>query len=90
MGYTTKVTRIKSRWHARLFLDGRLMDEMACSTQQDIGWICRAMLRWQCKMGSIDPFACAARKRQTTGPIDKVWYRNQLKGHAPIAWPPLV
>lgn len=79
MAYTLKVTRIKNRWHSRLFMDGALVDEMACSVPMDIGWICREMLRWQCKTGSIDPFAVAARRRQVRGPYDKVWYRGQLK-----------
>ena len=78
---TVKVTRIKNRWHSRLLSNGSILDEMACERQEDIGWISREMLRWQCKLGSIDPFAVAARQRHTTNPVGKVWYRNALKGN---------
>lgn len=84
-----RVTRIKDRWHCRLIvlepyndsteeLIERVYDEMACSNQQDIGWCCRTMLRWYAKTGGYSAFADAARKRNTAGPVGKVWYRPQL------------
>ena len=76
-----KVTFIKNRWHARLLEGSKILDEMACSTRQDIGWICREMLRWYDKNGGISKWASEARKRQndTLYPIGKVWTYNQLK-----------
>lgn len=73
-----KVTKIKDRWHSRLILDGKVIDEMACSDPLDIGWISREMLRWYSKSGADSEFADAARHRQTPGPISKVWYKNAL------------
>ena len=77
-----KVTFIKNRGHARLLEGSKILDEMACSTRQDIGWICREMLRWYDKWGGkYSELAVAARKRQndTLYPIGKVWTYNQLK-----------
>ena len=76
-----KVTFIKNRGHARLLEGSKILDEMACSTRQDIGWICREMLRWYDKNGGISKWASEARKRQndTLYPIGKVWTYNQLK-----------
>ena len=84
-----KVTRIGKRWHCRLVVKEpdypysaalleRCYDEMACQNQQDIGWCCREMLRWYAKTGGQSAFADAARKRQTEGPVGKVWYHNNL------------
>lgn len=81
-----KVTRIGERWHARLLIDKAVHDEMACANRQDIGWICREMLRWFCKLGGVSKFASAARKRQVTGPIGKVWHRNNLFDKHPNLW----
>jgi hypothetical protein len=75
---TVKVTRIKNRYHARLWWEGKIFDEMACSSKADIGWICREMLRWFDKLGGTSPFASAARKRQQVPAEGKVWYQNQL------------
>lgn len=72
-----RVTNIKGNYHARLFSDtGAILDEMSCKEKQDIGWICREMLRWQSKMGSIDPWATSARKRHNDdpAPVGKVEY----------------
>ena len=74
-----KVTKIRNRWHARLLDDSKILDEMACISKLDIGWICREMLRWYDKNGGISKFAVAARKRQRGYPTDKIWYYNQLK-----------
>ena len=75
-----KVTFIKNRWHARLLDGSEILDEMACSARQDIGWICREMLRWYHKSGGISKWTSEARKRQSVAfPTGKVWYFNQLK-----------
>ena len=69
-----KVTRIKNNYHARLYnQDGRILDEMACKEKQDIGYICREMLRWQNKMGNVTPWTDSARRRQKQDFIGKVW-----------------
>lgn len=76
-----KVTKIKNRWHARLWLDKKLIDEMACEDRMDIGWICREMLRWYDKLGGSSIYAKLARKRHnlTPTPIGKVWYlKNKI------------
>jgi hypothetical protein len=75
---TIKVTRIKQRWHARLYVNGCVRDEMACSTRMDIGWICREMLRWYDKSSGDSVYAHKARTRQRRGPYDKIWYQNAL------------
>lgn len=73
-----KVTRIKNRFHARLILAGKIIDEMACECKQDIGHICREMLRWQDKCFNSTPWTRAARKRQTGKVFGRIWYRNNL------------
>ena len=78
--FETKVTKIKNRWHARLIhADGSIIDEMACDTRENIGYICYVMLRWADKMGWNSPMAHAARHRKhMTQSNGKIWYRNQL------------
>ena len=75
-----KVIRIKRRWHARLFDEGVLRDEMACECREDIGWICREMMRWQDKAGG-DVRTSSARRRinQNSGKKGKVWYYGELE-----------
>lgn len=73
-----KVTRIRNRWHARLTYNGKVFDEMACSDRRDIGWICREVLRWFVKIGGSSEFASAARERQGTKPVGRVWWRRHL------------
>ncbi len=69
-----RVTRIKHRWHARLYVDNLFFDEMACENRVDIGYICRTMLRWYDKGGGCSSFASAARHRNKAGPSGRVWY----------------
>jgi len=76
--YDIKVTRISDKWHARLFKGGTIRDEMACSDKQDIGWICREMLRWASKTGADSGFSEAARGRQTGKPKGEVFYIGRL------------
>ena len=75
-----KVTRINNKWHARLINTetNEILDEMACTKRQDIGWICREMLRWHDKLGGTSQLASAARKRQQSKIVGKVWYRKDL------------
>ena len=58
-----KVTKIRNRWHARLLDGSKILNEMACISKLDIGWICREMLRWYDKNGGISKFAVQARKK---------------------------
>lgn len=69
-----KVTRIKNNWHARLFVDGLLVDEMSCKLRLDIGWCCRTMMRWADKMGRCNAHTSSARRRNTGGPVGQVKY----------------
>lgn len=81
MKYETdiKVTRINKRYHARLFVNGDLYDEMACEYRTDVGFICRQMLRNADKMGVYNAHTESARKRITsTNTHGKIWYRNKL------------
>lgn len=81
-----KVTKIKNRWHARLTKDGVVYDEMACDTREDIGFICRTMMRWYDKCGGCSKVASASRERLNMketnhrGPVGAVWYQSRLKG----------
>lgn len=74
-----KVTHINNRWHARLIQDGKILDEMACNVQSDIGLICREMLRWYDKNGGSSEYASKARSRYSGPYTGKVWYRNHLE-----------
>jgi len=58
-----KVTKINCWYHARLFVNGKLYDESACELRQDIGFICRDLLRWFDKMGG-NKHSHASRHRQ--------------------------
>ena len=74
-----RVTKIKNRWHARLFYNEIVIDEMACDNKLNIGFICFTMLRWADKLGFVSPMAHAARQRQKAEAFDgKIWYRNAL------------
>ncbi len=74
-----KITRINNRFHARLYLDSDVIDEMACQDKIDIAWICREMLRWLDKCGSGSKMAAAARARHNSTPKGRVWYKVQLE-----------
>jgi len=80
MSLRIKVTKINNRWHSRLFENDNVIDEMACVKSEDIGWICREMLRWYDKMSdNSDELAKSARKRQTSKPIGQIYYSHKLK-----------
>lgn len=76
-----KVTKIKNRWHARLFVNGIFSDEMACYLRSDIGWICREMMRWCDKLGAGNKHTNSARTRHNTdgAPRGKVMYYNEIQ-----------
>lgn len=81
---TITVTKIKRRWHARLWLNGIVKDESACELKADVGWMCREMLRWFDKLGGVSKYAAASRRRNRNapGPIGKVWYKATLDEEA--------
>lgn len=75
-----KVTQIKNRYHARCFLNGKIVDEMACNEKEDIGVICQIMLRWLNKL-SIHVSEYTDRVRYNSeqrNPVGKIWYKNIL------------
>ena len=74
-----KVTHLGHRWHAQLILDHAVIDEAACAHKEDVGWICREMLRWHDKLGSTSAFAAAARSRQKGSPKGKVWWGTSME-----------
>ena len=77
-----KVRRIGSRWHARLYVDDLVYDEMACTDKRDIGHICRIMLRWLDKSGYGNQWTASARRRLNNDEIGfhgKIFYQPQLK-----------
>lgn len=77
-----KVTRIGKYWHARLFLNGKLYDEMACSSRLDLGKICRIMMRWLDKTGGGNKWTERARRRlneDDPGFHGKILYRHQIE-----------
>lgn len=75
-----KVTRIKNRYHVRLFVNDKLHDEMSCETRLDIGVCCRKMMRWLDKLGFDSKHATAVRRRMWNqekyqpGSVGKLWY----------------
>ena len=73
-----KVTKIKNRWHSRLYVMGKVYDEMACEYSEDIGVICRIMMRWFDKMGGGNTYSSFSRHRNQRSPKGKIWYKNQL------------
>lgn len=79
MDLSITVTKIRNRWHARLFDGGTVIDEMACEDKRDIGWICREMLRWADKLGRSTDWTRSARRRQQAGPRGRVWFCRQLR-----------
>jgi hypothetical protein len=76
-----KTTRINDRWHCRLYCGNRVIDEMACDSSIDIGWVCRELLRWFNKIGDTTDYSHSARVRQNSArpPIGKIWYSNALE-----------
>lgn len=69
-----KVRNINSEYHARLYEGNTLLDEMSCSLKEDIGFICREMLRWQDKLGNTNAWTSFSRKRQVQKPKGKIRY----------------
>ena len=77
-----KVTRIGNRWHARLLEGTKIWDEMACQVRQDIGYLCRQMLRWYDKTGGVEEYASKARARMykpdNKSPVGKIWWKKDI------------
>lgn len=80
------VTRIKNCYHSRMIVAGRVVKEMACSEKCDIGWISREMLRWYDKLGGVSKFASAARERQSSKPVGKMWHCEHSKAKDGLQW----
>lgn len=76
-----KVTRLGRRYHARLFVNGKVRDEWACQLKQDVGYVCWQLLRWYDKTGGKSAWASASRMRPKNGkaPKGKIWGPAQLK-----------
>ena len=58
-----------------------VLDEMACENRQDVGWICREIMRWADKWFDQDQFTAASRERHNEDgrPVGKIWYQNALR-----------
>lgn len=76
-----KVTKINGRWHARLLEGTKVNSEMACARREDIGYICRELLRWYDKCGGGSTYAGKSRERLNTketnirtSPLGKIWH----------------
>ena len=84
METSTKVTRINNRWHCRLFVGDKLIDEMACEYRTDVGYCCRTMMRWYDKACGGNEHSRAVRDRMwnkekyPNGPEGRVWYYPEL------------
>lgn len=75
----TKVTSIDGRYHCRLILEGRVVNEMACRLKEDIGYCFRYMLRMYHKCGGDSDMADASRHRgKNQEAKGKVWYPSQI------------
>jgi hypothetical protein len=79
---TVKVTKIKNKYHCRLYEKEKVFDEMACKNKSDISFCISTMLRWYDKLGGTSKMASSSRARQlkkstiTTG---KIWYKKDLE-----------
>ena len=76
---TTKTTKINGRYHNRLYKNGIVIDEVACSLKIDIGFCYRWMLRWHDKCGGLSKMASSSRIRNNKNkinihPVGKIWY----------------
>lgn len=76
----TKVTKIKDRWHCRLYVGKNILNEMAVKHSEDIGLACKEMLRWFDKLGGVSQYANKARYRQSTvrAAVGKIWSQIEL------------
>ena len=76
-----KVTKINGRWHARLLEGTKVNSEMACARREDVGYICRELLRWYDKCSGSSTYAGKSRERLNTketnirtSPLGKIWH----------------
>lgn len=81
----TKVTTINNRYHSRLLKGDKVLNEMACVEQVDIGYCIRYMMRMHDKCGGTSLMADASRHRRdseggwkNTEAVGKVWYPSQI------------
>jgi len=75
----TKVTKIKNKYHCRLYEKNKVINEMACIEKSDISFCMHEMLRWYNKLGGISKMASASRLRNKNyKPNNKIWYKKDL------------
>lgn len=65
MGEEVKVTKINGCYHARYIFDGAIKSEYTCKKKNEVGLMCREMLRWQHKLGNVTKLTTSARKRMS-------------------------
>lgn len=63
MGEEVKIVNIGGCYHARYIFDGAIKSEYVCKKKNEVGLMCREMLRWQHKLGNVTPLTTSARKR---------------------------
>lgn len=61
--HEVKVTRIGNVYHCRVYTNGVLNQEAIAENRNQIGYVCKSLLRWEDKCGNISKFASAARER---------------------------
>jgi hypothetical protein len=71
-----KITHIGKRWHACLYHNNILIDEMACELKVDINIICKELLRWYNKIGDSSSMDRNNVRLEAEG---KIWYQQSLK-----------
>lgn len=59
-----KVTRVGNKYCARYVVGNVVVSEWRCELKEDIGYMCREMLRWRDKLGHATPYTSSARRRQ--------------------------
>lgn len=65
MGEEVRVVKVGDCYHARYILNGVVKSEYTCKKKNEIGLMCREMLRWQHKLGNMTTLTTSARKRMT-------------------------
>ena len=76
---TTKVTNINGRYHCRLLKGDKVLSEMACVEQADIGFCMTYLLRWHDKLGGTSQMADKSRHRGKNDMAKgKIWYPSQI------------
>ncbi len=72
---------IKDRYSAILYVNGKKHSGLACENKQDIGYICRDLLRWYSKLGGVSEWAESSRnsQRNRPGPIGKIFHKEMFR-----------